>query len=229
MAPIIVSLTPSKAEDFYVVPTGNGPETIIIVDATVSIVAISEVYCVQHMGGLNFQVTIKSTASTTIMGDAVCLVIGGQRCPVVPVIPLVTNVTCLFLPSFVPNKILVQSPPPYGKVLSHNAGLMSGQRGVLTSTCFVRMEMSTTTPVPSYLRVTGHLVTFDYRGLQRGCRQWGSSNHYRAHRTAAFCGRCGIHGHESKGCGRLCQRCGDGHPTVVCPLRRSYSDAATGA
>ncbi|XP_070396503.1 uncharacterized protein [Dermacentor albipictus] len=227
MAPT-ASWTPSKAHVFdVVVPTGNGPETVV--DATASIVGLSEVYCVQHMGGLNFQVTVKSTASMTLIVDAGCLVIGGERCPVVPVGPQVTNVTCLFLPSFVPNEVLVQALSPYGKVLSVSAGLMSGRRGVLTGTRFVRMEMSATTPVPNYLRVSGHRVTFDYRGLQRVCRRCGSSDHYRAQCTAAFCGRCGVHGHESDGCDRPCRRCGDSHPTVACPVRRSYSDAATGA
>ncbi|KAH7985847.1 hypothetical protein HPB52_025370 [Rhipicephalus sanguineus] len=37
------------------------------------------------------------------------------------------------------------------------------------------------------------------------------------------------HGLIADGCDRPCRRCGDGHPTVVCPVRRSYSDAATGA
>nr|XP_054925842.1 uncharacterized protein LOC126529466 [Dermacentor andersoni] len=224
MAPT-ASWTPSKAHVFdVVVPTGNGPETVV--DATASIVGLSEVYCVQHMGGLNFQVTVKSMASMTLIVDAGCLVIGGERCPVGP---QVTNVTCLFLPSFVPNEVLVQALSPYGKVLSVNAGLMRGRCGVLTGTRFVRMEMSTTTPVPNYLRVSGHRVTFDYRGLQRVCRRCGSSDHYRAQCTAAFCGRCGVHGHESDGCDRPCRRCGDSHPTVACPVRRSYSDAAAGA
>ncbi|KAH7959910.1 hypothetical protein HPB49_014819 [Dermacentor silvarum] len=150
----------------------NGPETVV--DATASIVGLSEV------GGLNFQVTVKSMASMTLIVDAGCLVIGGERCQVVPVVPQVTNVTCLFLPSFVSNEALVQALSPYGKVLSVNADLMSGRHGVLTGTCFVRMEMSTTTPVPNYLRVSGHRVTFEYHGLQRVCRRCGSSDHYRA-------------------------------------------------
>lgn len=223
-----VSWTPSKAQVFnVVVPAGNGPETVV--DATASLVGLSEVYCVQHMGGLNFQVTVKSMASMTLIVDAGCLLIDGEHCPVVPVDLQITNVACLFLPSFVPNEVLVQALSPYGKVLSVNAGLMSGRRGVLTGTRFVRMEMSTTNPVPNYLQVSGHRVTFDYRDLQSVCRRSGLSDHCHAQCTAPFCGRCGIKGHESKGCDRPCQCYADGHPAVVRPVRHSYLDTAAGA
>ncbi|KAH7960519.1 hypothetical protein HPB49_020906 [Dermacentor silvarum] len=194
-----------------------------------SIVGLSEVNCVQLVEGLNFQVSVKSMTSMTLIVDAGGLAIGGERCRVVPVGPQVNNVTCLFLPSFVPNEVLVQTLSPYGKVLSVNAGLMSGRRGVLTGTRFVRMEMSTTTPVPNHLRVSAHYVTFDYRGLQHVCWRCGSGDYYRAQCTAACCGCCGIHGHKNEGSDRPCRRCGDGHPTAVCPVRRSYSDAAAGA
>lgn len=64
--------------------------------------------------------------------------------------------TCLFLPSFVPNEVLVQELSPYDKVLSVISGLTSTRRGVITGARFVRVEMSTATPVPDYLRVSGH-------------------------------------------------------------------------
>lgn len=165
----------------------------------------------------------------SLIVNAGCLVIGGERVQVVPVGPQVTNVACLFLPSFVSNEALVQALSPYGKVLTVTSGLMSGRRGVLTGTRYVRMEMNAANPVPNYLRISGHRATFDYRGLQRVCRRCGSGDHLRAQCTTPYCGRCGVHGHVSEGCDRPCRRCGDGHPTVVCPVRRSYSDAAAGA
>ncbi|KAH7962311.1 hypothetical protein HPB52_015425 [Rhipicephalus sanguineus] len=58
---------------------------------------------------------------------------------------------------------------------------------------------------------------------------WEESNGVFEEIPAPYCGRCGVHGHVGDGCDRPCRRCGDGHPTVVCPVRRSYSDAATGA
>ncbi|KAH6920461.1 hypothetical protein HPB50_028551 [Hyalomma asiaticum] len=54
----------------------------------------------------------------SLIVDAGCLVICGERVQVVPVGPQVTNVACLFLPSFVSNEALVQALSPYGKVLT---------------------------------------------------------------------------------------------------------------
>ncbi|KAH7985496.1 hypothetical protein HPB49_026383 [Dermacentor silvarum] len=45
--------------------------------------------------------------------------------------------------------------------------------------------------------------------------------------TAPFCTRCGIYGHDGKGCVLPCRRCGDPHATVACSLRRTYSEAAS--
>ncbi|KAH6930036.1 hypothetical protein HPB50_008107 [Hyalomma asiaticum] len=161
----------------------------------------------------------------SLIVDAGYLVIGGERVQVVPVGPQVTNVTCLFLPSFVSNESLVSlRQSAHRDQWFDECAARSAHR-----TRFIRMEMNAANPVPNYLRISGHRATFDYRGLQRVCRKCGSSGHLRAQCTAPFCGRCGVHGHASDGCDRPCRRCGDGHPTVVCPVRRSYSDAATGA
>ncbi|KAH7949202.1 hypothetical protein HPB49_006291 [Dermacentor silvarum] len=206
MAPT-VPWTPSKAQVFVVVvATGNGSDAVV--DATASIVGLSEVYLVQRMGSINFQVTLKSMASMTL---------------------IVTNVTYLFLPSFVPKEVLLQALSPYGKFLSLNADLMSGRPGVLTGTRFAWMEINPTTPVPNYLRVSGHHLTFDYRGLQRVYLRRGSSDHYHTQCTTVFCGHCDIYGHESEGCDRPCRCWGDGRPTIVCTVRPSYADAAAEA
>ncbi|KAH6930130.1 hypothetical protein HPB50_010381 [Hyalomma asiaticum] len=227
MAPV-ASWTPSKALVFdIVVPRGTSPETVV--DTTASIVGPSEVYCVQHQGAPNFQVTVKSMGTMSLIVDAGYLVIGGERVQVVPVGPQVTSVACLVLPSFVSNEALVQALSPYGKVLTVTSGLMSARRGVLTGRRFIRIEMNAANTVPNYLSISGHRATFNYRGLQRVCRRCGSSGHLRAQCTAPFCGRWGVHVHSSDGCDRPCRRCGDGHPNVVCPVRRYYSDAAPGA
>ncbi|KAH6934547.1 hypothetical protein HPB50_025297 [Hyalomma asiaticum] len=174
MAPV-ASWTPSKAVVFdIVVPTGTSPETTV--DATASI------------GARNFQVTVKSTDAMSLIVDAGYLVIGGERVQVVPVGPQVTNVACLFLPSFVSNEALVQALSPYGKVLTVTSGLMSARRGVLTGTRFIRIECA---------EDVVQAATYEHSAWRRFVV--------------------------------VAARCGDGHPTVVCPVRRSYSDAATGA
>ncbi|KAH6940620.1 hypothetical protein HPB50_003063 [Hyalomma asiaticum] len=58
----MASQPPQKAYAFdVVVPEGAGPEDVV--DATASTVGIEEVYCVQHFGGRNFQVTVNSEAA----------------------------------------------------------------------------------------------------------------------------------------------------------------------
>ncbi|KAH6932415.1 hypothetical protein HPB50_005358 [Hyalomma asiaticum] len=61
------SWTPFKAQAFDVVSGGTSPETIV--DATTFVVGLSEVHCVQHTGGLNFQVTVKCIASMALIVD----------------------------------------------------------------------------------------------------------------------------------------------------------------
>ncbi|KAH8035888.1 hypothetical protein HPB51_010640 [Rhipicephalus microplus] len=70
--------TPSKAKAFdVVVPAWTSPETVI--DAKALIVGLSEVHCVQHMGGMNFQVTVESMTFMIHVIDAGSLTIGGER------------------------------------------------------------------------------------------------------------------------------------------------------
>ncbi|KAH6922581.1 hypothetical protein HPB50_016733 [Hyalomma asiaticum] len=165
MAPV-ASWTPSKALVFdIVVPTGTSPEAVL--DTMASIVGLSEVYCVKHHEAQNFQVTVKSMGAMALIVDAGYLVTGGERVQAVPVGPQVTDIACLFLPSFVSNEALNQALSPCWKVLTLTSGLMSARRVVLTGTRFIRMEMNAAIPVPTYLRIPGHRSTFYYRGLQR--------------------------------------------------------------
>ncbi|KAH6920001.1 hypothetical protein HPB50_029011 [Hyalomma asiaticum] len=68
-----------------VVPTGTSPKSTV--EATASIVGLSEVYYVQHQGAQNFQVIVKSLGAMSLIVDAGYLAIGGERGQVVPVGP----------------------------------------------------------------------------------------------------------------------------------------------
>ncbi|KAH7941445.1 hypothetical protein HPB49_013761 [Dermacentor silvarum] len=120
-----------------------------------------------------------------------------------------------------------QALAPYDKVINISRDVMGSRPTVTTGTRHVRIEMKTGSPVPNYLRVAGHRVTCDYRGMQRVCQRCWSSGHFRVQCTAPFCTRCGIYGHVGKGCVLPCRRCGDPHATVACSLRRTYSEAAS--
>ncbi|KAM7298033.1 translation initiation factor IF-2-like [Ixodes scapularis] len=139
-----------------------------------------------------------------------------------------TNVTCLFLPTFVRNDQLVQALAPYGKVIDVSYATYHRTATVKTGTRFIRMEMKEANPLPNFLRVAGHRATFDYRGLKRVCRRCRQEGHVRAQCTTGYCDRCGVFGHPTEGCTANCGRCGGTHATVDCTAKRSYSSMVTG-
>ncbi|KAM7285190.1 translation initiation factor IF-2-like [Ixodes scapularis] len=154
--------------------------------------------------------------------------IANQSVPIVPTGPQVTNVTCLFLPTFVRNDQLVQALAPYGKVIDVSYATYHRTATVKTGTRFIRMEMKEANPLPNFLRVAGHRATFDYRGLKRVCRRCRQEGHVRAQCTTGYCDRCGVFGHPTEGCTANCGRCGGTHATVDCTAKRSYSSMVTG-
>ncbi|KAM7312023.1 translation initiation factor IF-2-like [Ixodes scapularis] len=154
--------------------------------------------------------------------------IANQSVPIVPTGPQVTNVTCLFLPTFVRNDQLVQALDPYGKVIDVSYATYHRTATVKTGTRFIRMEMKEANPLPNFLRVAGHRATFDYRGLKRVCRRCRQEGHVRAQCTTGYCDRCGVFGHPTEGCTANCGRCGGTHATVDYTAKRSYSSMVTG-
>lgn len=174
----MASQPPKKAYAFdVVVPEGAGPEDVV--DATALIVGIEEVYCVQHFGGRNFQVTVNSEAAMAQLFDVGDLEIRGERVSIVPLSPQVTHVTVMFLPCRIPREVLAQALSPYGKALHTTRRLMGSRPTVTTGTRYVRIEMKPGSPLPNYLKVAGHRITCDYKGMQRVCRRYGSSGHFR--------------------------------------------------
>ncbi|KAG0438959.1 hypothetical protein HPB47_016798 [Ixodes persulcatus] len=86
---------------------------------------------------------------------------------------------------------------------------------VASITCLY-LPIYESTPVPNFLRASGHRATFDYRGLKRVCRRCQQEGHLKAACNAPYCARC------AAGCGR----CGAADATVDCTQRRSYSAVA---
>ncbi|KAH7942018.1 hypothetical protein HPB49_019859 [Dermacentor silvarum] len=187
-----------KAYAFNVVVPG-GQVLKTFVDATASIVSLGEVYCVQHFGGRNYQVTVKREPAMAKIVDADSLVIGEER------------VAVMFLPSRVSSDTRAQALSPYCKAIHISRGLMGSCPAVTTGTRYVPIETTPGTPVPNSLKEADHGVTCDYKGMQR-C-------------TAPFCAMCGSYGHVGKGCVLPCRRCGDPHETAACSLRCTYLEA----
>ncbi|XP_042146149.1 uncharacterized protein LOC121835743 [Ixodes scapularis] len=108
------SSPPPKAHAFdVVVPVGTSANDLI--DGISAIVGLPEIFSAQHLGGTNFQVVVNIRAAALKLREAGSVSIANQSVPIVPTGPQVTNVTCLFLPTFVRNDQLVQALAPYGK------------------------------------------------------------------------------------------------------------------
>ncbi|KAG0427843.1 hypothetical protein HPB47_025130 [Ixodes persulcatus] len=223
---------PPKAHAFdVVVPVGASADDLI--DGVSAIVGLLEIFSAQHLGGTNFQVVVNTRAAALKLREAGSVSIANQSVLIVPTGPQVTNVTCLFLPTFVRNDQLVQALAPYGKVIDVSYAAYHRTATVKTGTRFIRMEMKEANPLPNFLRVADHRATFDYRGLKRVCRRCRQEGHVRAQCTTGYCDRCGVFGHPTEGCTANCttvqqRRCGGTHATVDCTAKRSYSSMVAG-
>ncbi|XP_040077760.1 uncharacterized protein LOC115315909 [Ixodes scapularis] len=218
---------PPKAHAFdVVVPVGTSADDLI--DGVPAIVGLPEIFSAQHLGGTNFQVVVNTRAAALKLREAGSVSIANQSVPIVPTGPQVTNVTCLFLPTFVRNDQLVQALAPYGKVIDVSYGTYHRTAAVKSGTRFCRMEIKEANPLPNFLRVAGHRATFDYRGLKRVCGRCRQEGHVRAQCTTGYCDRCGVFGHPTEGCTANCRRCGGTHATVDCTAKRSYSSMVAG-
>ncbi|CAN7989568.1 unnamed protein product [Ixodes hexagonus] len=211
---------PPKAGAFdIVVPLGTSPDDLI--DAVAGVVGLPEVYSAQHLGVQSFQIVVNSRSAAAKLKEAGAV-------PIVPVGPQVTNVTCMFLPTFVRNELLVQALSAHGKVLEITHAMYHRTPTVKTGTRHIKMEMKESDPVPNFLRVGGHRATFDYRGIKRVCRRCRGEGHIRANCTTEYCDRRAVFGHATEGCTVSCRRCGGSHATVDCAVRRSYSSMVSG-
>ncbi|KAG0445321.1 hypothetical protein HPB47_016778 [Ixodes persulcatus] len=216
---------PTKACTFDVsCPPGASVDSIF--DAAAAIVGTAELFSVQHLGGTNFQLSVTSSSAMSRIVNAGALTIGGTSVPIVPVGPQVTSITCLYLPIYVRNEALAAALSLYGKVLDIRFGVYQDHPNLRTGTRYIRMEMKESTPVPNFLRVSGHRATFDYRGLKRVCRRCQQEGHLKAACNVPYCTRCAAFGHDTVGCAAGCGRCGAAHATVDCTQRRSYSAVA---
>ncbi|KAG0445419.1 hypothetical protein HPB47_015432 [Ixodes persulcatus] len=218
---------PPKAHAFdVVVPVGTSADDLI--DGVSAIVGLPGIFSAQHLGGTNFQVVVNTRAAALKLREAGSVSIANQSVPIVPTGPQVTNVTFLFLPTFVRNNQLVQALAPYGKVIDVSYATYHRTATVKTGTRFIRMEMKEANSLLNFLRVAGHRATFDYRGLKRVCRRCRQEDHVRAQCTTGYCDRCGVFGHPTEGCSANCRRCGGTHATVDCTAKRSYSSMVAG-
>ncbi|KAH9384823.1 hypothetical protein HPB48_026845 [Haemaphysalis longicornis] len=203
-------MPPPRSNAFTVkLPVGCTADDII--DGVARIVTIQEVYCVQHMGAKNYEVTVNTRAAATTLVQFKNVRLGDQLVPLVPIGPASTSITCLFLPAAVTNEALIRSLTPYGQVV---------EPSVLTGTRYIQMRIKEDNSVPNYIRVAGHRAVFDYPGVRRVCRRCRQEGHISTDCTAPFCVRCGIYGLETTPCP---------HATTTCEVPHLYSSVAGGS
>lgn len=79
-------------------------------------------------------------------------------------------------------------------------------------------------PISNFLRVAGHGVTLDFRGVRRLCSRWRLKDQC----STPFCERCCVFGNNTVGCTVGCRHCGDSHESVDYTARRTYSSVTAG-
>lgn len=198
-----------------------------VITAAAAIVTINEVACVQHFGGLDYEITVKSPNAVKKMLETGSLRIANQLIKLEPAVQQQVSVTCLFLAYSVSNDALVTALAPYGKVTAIDFASFRDNPTVRTGTRYIKMEMNQLNPLPNFLRIAGHRATFEYRGVRRVCRRCGEEGHYKVNCSTPFCERCAVYGHRTDTCAAKCRRCKGDHASVDCTMRKLYSAAVT--
>ncbi|KAG0418870.1 hypothetical protein HPB47_004522 [Ixodes persulcatus] len=209
-----------------VVPLGTSPDYLI--HTVAGVVGLPVVYSAQHLGAQSFEIVINSRSAAAKLNEAGVVTIASTQVPIVPAGPQVTNVTCMFLPTYVRNDLLVQALSAHGKVLEITHATYRSTPTVKTGTRYVRIKMKESDPVPKFLRIGSHQATFDYPGIKRVCRRCRLEGNIRVNCTTEHCDRCAVFGHATEGCTSDSRRCGGSHATVDCVARQSYSSVVAG-
>lgn len=85
--------------------------------------------------------------------------------------PIILLVIVLFLHSCVSNDALVRVVAAYGKVQEISPAFIQDYPEIQTTSTHINMTTMGGKPLPNILRVGGHRVHFDYRGVRRVCQR----------------------------------------------------------
>lgn len=95
---------------------------------------------------------------------------------------------------------------------------------VRTGTRLVKIDMKENNAIPNFMRISGHPVTMDYRGLKRVCSRCWREGYFKAQCQEPFCELCGIFGHATEGCSSNYNLSGRAHaPTSSTILQRYFA------
>lgn len=167
------------------------PGTLVhtVITAAAAIVTINEVACAHHFGGLDYQITVKSSNAVKKILEIGSPRISNQLIKLEPAVQQQVSVTSLFLAYSVSNDALVTALAPYGNVTAIDLASFKDNPTVRTGTRYIKMEINQLNPL-NFLRIAGHRATFEYLGV-----------HYKVNCSTPFCERCAVYGHRT-GTGR---------------------------
>ncbi|KAG0416165.1 hypothetical protein HPB47_006649 [Ixodes persulcatus] len=171
---------------------------------------------------------MNSRSAAAKFNEADVVTIASTEVFIVPAGPQETNVTCMFLPTYVCNDLLIQALSTHWKVLQITHATYRSTPTVKIGTRYVRIEMKEPDPVPNFPRIGGHRATFDYPCIKRVSRRCRLEGHIRVNCKTEHCDRCPVFGHTTDGCTSDCRWCGDSHATVDCVAPRSFSSMVAG-
>ncbi|KAH6919660.1 hypothetical protein HPB50_029352 [Hyalomma asiaticum] len=206
---------PPPKEHFLNVRTPPGISVDEVIDALEALIGVPEIY-----------IGVSSLRAVQVLLDCGGLRLGTHVSQLVPVARQVAGVTCLYLPSFVPDNEVVNSLKSFGTTLKIEEARYKDRPTIRTGTRHIKMDMMSDNPLPNFAQVSGHRATFEYRGMRRLCRRCNLEGHIRAQCDAPYCVRCGVFGHRTDTYTAACRRCGGAHASVDCTARKSYSMAA---
>lgn len=225
VSPALCTIRPPKDHAFdFTVPDGVSVDGVL--DAICHLVG-DLVHSIQHRGGLSFQVVVSSQRARDLVFEAGGVISEDVEVPLTPVSSTRTvYLTVKRLPEYVPDDALVRALAPYGSVQAFSFPVYKDRPAIRNGTRIVKFEMKR--PVPNFLVVGTDRALVDYKGIKKVCGRCGSEGHIRSDCKVSRCERCAVFGHPTAGCKAPCLRCGSGHATVDCVMRRSYSSAAKG-
>lgn len=163
----VVTMPPPK-EHFFNIRTPPGTSVGEAIDAMEALVAIEEIYSVQHHGGFDFQAGVNSIQAAQDLLETGCLRLGTRVDPLVPVARQVASVTCLYLLCYVPDNEVATSLKSFGTTLRKEKARYKDRNSLRMGARYISWRIHS-----RILHEWAARPTFEYRGVRHLCNLEG--------------------------------------------------------
>ncbi|KAH7957746.1 hypothetical protein HPB52_022543 [Rhipicephalus sanguineus] len=150
---------PPPKEHFFNIRTPPGTSVGEAIDAMEALVAIEEIYSVQHHGGFDFQAGVNSIQAAQDLLETGCLRLGTRVDPLVPVARQVASVTCLYLLCYVPDNEVATSLKSFGTTLRKEKARYKDRNSLRMGARYISWRIHS-----RILHEWAARPTFEYRG-----------------------------------------------------------------